>query len=100
MDIFNSKRVEELERENAYLKRQLCEADSRAVSAENALATYLEIRDSIPEDCVQGTYCRGCTFVKEYCYSATWYHGQVITGYYCGKGKACKNFIQKKVEEK
>lgn len=99
MDIFNLEKVENLEQENVRLKFRLSEMESRAIQAENALETYLEIRDSIPEDCVQGTYCRGCTFVKEYCYSATWCHGPVFAGYYCGKGKACKNFIQKKVEE-
>ena len=59
----------------------------------------MKIRDSVPKDCIVGIYCRGCTFVKEYCYHETFHCGPVITGYYCGKGESCKNFIQKKVED-
>ena len=100
MDIFNLEKVENLEQENVRLKFRLSEMESRAIRAENSLAKFMEIRDSIPADCIEGTYCRGCAFVKEYYYNGAFHRGPVITGYYCGKGESCKNFIQKKVEEK
>ena len=99
MDIFNLQKVEELEREIASLKHKLREAESRANNAENSLERFLELRDAAPEDCTSGTYCQACEFVKEFCYRGYW-NGPILTGYYCGKGASCKNFIQKKVEEK
>lgn len=98
MDIFNLERVEELEQEIVRLKSKLHEAESRAISAENALERFMELRDSAPEDCVSGSYCQACEFVKEFYYHEGW-RGPIFTGYYCGKGKSCKNFIQKRVEE-
>lgn len=99
MDIFNLQKVEELEREVASLKYKLCEAESRANNAESSLERLLELRDTTPEDCTSGTYCKACEFVKEFCYHGYW-DRPILTGYYCGKGKSCMNFIQKKVEEK
>lgn len=99
MDIFNLQKVEELEREIASLKHKLCEAESRANKAERSLERFLELRDTAPKDCTSGTYCKACEFVKEFCYHDYW-NGSILTGYYCGKGVSCKNFIQKKVEEK
>ncbi len=99
MDIFNLQKVEELEREIASLKHELLETKYRANNAEQSLKRFLELRDTAPKDCTSGTYCRACEFVKEFGYRGYW-SSTILTGYYCGKGVSCKNFIQKKVEEK
>lgn len=98
MDIFNRNRVEELERKIEKLKCKLSEAESRADSAEKAFNRFSELRNAVPDDCITGDYCKACEFVKEFCYHGYW-KGPILTGYYCGKGMSCKNFIQKKVEE-
>lgn len=98
MDIFNRRRVEELEKENAILKRRLDEYMSRATKAENALDELSELKNERPEDCTPGSYCEACEFVKTFYYLSSW-TGNSYIAHYCGKGKSCTNFIQKKVEE-
>ena len=51
-----------------------------------------ELKDKIPEDCTQGSYCKSCGFAKRYQYSTGW----AIKEYYvCAKSGSCSQFIQK-----
>lgn len=110
MDIFNRKRVEELELEVKKLKGIERERDSfkeELRRTEEELKRVIEIKDSIPGGCTPGSYCQACEFVKPYYYSNHVFsslsygldYRTTITGYICGKGELCKNFAQKEVKK-
>lgn len=109
MDIFNRKRVEELEEqvcklegvdaENNRLRREL---DRLA----NDLREVLRVKDTTPADCTPGNYCKVCEFGKHlfnhyYASGSTINrpdYSSVVSGYICGRGITCQNFIQKTEE--
>lgn len=101
MDIFNLKKVEaledeldELERKFARVKQERDRLEFELNCSTTALKDIQDMQATIPEDCIPGEYCRACEFVKSY-----FYHNRhaLVTGYTCGKGQSCKNFIQKEV---
>jgi hypothetical protein len=99
MDIFNHKKVEELEMRLAKAQREADDLRTRNIhlqidldSANQTLEEILRVKDSIPEDCVPGSYCAACEFSKKYYFGANF-----KTGYLCNKGKSCKNFVQKEI---
>lgn len=101
MDIFNRKKVAELEKEVQDLNRLLelvkkerDDAQKRVDYLNETLKDVCVVRDDIPADCKPGEYCRACEFVKTYRFSNMYW---VATGYTCGKGQSCKNFVQKEV---
>lgn len=108
MDIFNHKKVEDLERklegieyENRRLHRELYRStkDFQAI---------LKLKNSTPTDCVPGEYCKVCEFGKHvfnryYASSYTIYRNSydaTVSGYVCNRGNICQNFIQKTEEKK
>ena len=105
MDIFNLKRVEELEREVERLRNVEKENDElrRSLSsAEAQMRGLLGLKDDIPEDCTPGSYCNACEFATHYHYHNWGYYtgrNTTITGIICGKANVCKNFIQKEIKE-
>lgn len=106
MDIFNRKRVRELEYklkgiedENGRLRTVLNDAEDR-------ISLLLNLKSKIPEDCKPGEYCKVCAFAKEYRYrnhvvgfKVDRSYDYYSSGYICRKAVECKNFIQKKEEE-
>lgn len=105
MDIFNRKRVVELEarlRGLEDVRRENDELKSMLRRSESELKLALALKNSIPEDCNQGQYCEACTFAKKFNYHTYGYfsgHETLISGIMCGKGESCKNFIQKEIKE-
>lgn len=105
MDIFNRKRVEELEAEVKRLRHIELERNNyreELRSTERELERVVNIKDTIPDGCTPGSYCRACEFVKPYYYSNYVFsagHHTVVAGYICGKGELCKNFAQKEIEK-
>lgn len=93
MDLFNKKRVAELEKKNEQLKNDICELRSERDHLKLKLSTAVTLHESTPEDCKRGKWCEACEFAKEFHYSSGWVNR---TGYFCGKGESCNNFIQKK----
>lgn len=105
MGIFNSDRLEELEcyvrkleAENERLKKVLTKAEADIERA-------CRLRQSIPDDCVPGSYCKACEFVTtvRYNYYVPRYlsgggHDYRATEFICTKGNVCKNFIQKEIK--
>lgn len=110
MDLFNVKRVEELERELAKTKRELeyTKEENNSLKfnlnrMENDFNAAINAKANIPKDCVPGEYCQACEFVKEYYkyyssynYATKLRHSNEVTGYICDRANVCKNFIQKK----
>ena len=96
MDIFNTKRVAELEKEVRELKDKNEKLEAHLSSTNDHLSYILEQKASTPDGCIPGEYCRACEFVKPY-YHHDYY--TLIEGFLCGKGESCSNFIQKKVED-
>lgn len=105
MDIFNIKRVSELEHEVdrlRHVEREKDELKSMLAKAESELRLVLTLKDAVPEDCTPGHYCEACEFAKDYWYyNYGYYHksNTAIRGIICGKGSSCKNFIQKELKE-
>lgn len=100
MDIFNKKKVAELERELAATRKSRDEYMRRASDYATEFIAMSELKETIPEDCVRGPWCEACEFVKTF--HVSHYYGfvesDVRTAYVCGKGKSCNNFVQKKFE--
>lgn len=97
MDIFNRKKVEELER-----KLFDIELENKSLIEHNAhlattIETITEYVDATPTDCVRGEWCSACEFGKKFLYKEIYGagHYQWTTKYICGKGKSCPTFIPK-----
>lgn len=106
MDIFNRKRVSELEKDLRDIESENDRLRRALEDAESTISHLLRLRDSMPEDCVPGTYCQACEFAKKYVYHnyVSGYrfdrcYETILTGCVCAKGEICNNFIQKKIEE-
>lgn len=109
MDIFNCKRVKELERTLAQkdeeidsLERKNKKLKQMLDDTENEMNKILKLKQTIPEDCTPGEYCRACEFAKPYVYHNYAYHSNrrdIITGHLCNKGESCGCFVQKEVED-
>ena len=99
MNVF--KKVKELEEEAERLRgveRELDAYKKQLIRTEEDLRDILTLKDNIPEDCRPGPYCKGCSFVKKYCYGYNVFSNRfspTITGYMCNKANICKNFVQK-----
>lgn len=104
MDIFNRKRVEELEEELDRTKRELLMAikERDGLSREytllrEELEAAVQLKDAIPENCTPGSYCRACEFSRPlYHYDSRSPLGRGwLEGHICNKAQSCANFIQK-----
>ena len=97
MDIFNTKRVKELEEKVRTLQDQKDIIQANLMHTENTLKEVLALKDMIPDDCVKGSYCQACEFSKQYTAYRYDLYGptEISTGYICTKGQSCKNFVQK-----
>lgn len=60
------------------------------------LDTILKTDKSAPPDCKEGPWCAACDFVKYYHVP---YHGEFQPLRCCGKGEACKHFVQKEKKD-
>lgn len=101
MDIFNKKALEKLEEEKRKLERKNDELIRALADAHTDLEELTKLKDSEPEDCKRGEWCKGCAFVK------VAYYCEYIPGigktfprtaYMCGKGDSCKQFVQKETD--
>ena len=100
MDIFNRKRVEELEKELEYTQKELDKYKDKLIYIKKQFEEVTELQETIPEGCTKGPWCKACEFAKEITY-VEHYHGigfcSSITAYVCSKGKSCENFVQKEI---
>lgn len=101
MDIFNRKKVAELERELNKLKDENTNLKRHLEYAESELKAVVRQKESIPDSCTPGEYCNACVYAKKYEYKSYIHNCRhvIIPGIVCLKGQACPNFIQKKTEE-
>ena len=101
MDIFNRKKVAELQRTISELRaeRDRCRINTEAL--ERKFAALGELEEAVPDGCVRGPWCKACEFVKTFRHVE--YVGLCervnVTAYACGKGKSCTNFVQKELSE-
>ena len=107
MDIFNKKKIAELEdklyamtRKRNDLFRMNQKLNDDLTDALTKLEGALAAKESIPCDCTPGSYCGACEFAKPidfYCRSRSYSYPSVEHyGYICTKGESCSNFVQKK----
>lgn len=97
MDIFNVKKVADLERKLADAEKDRDKYKKRVAEFEDRFEKMGELEESIPSDCVRGPWCKACEFVKTFHVLDYLGYGQstIRTAYVCGKGKSCNNFVQK-----
>lgn len=105
MNIFNLKRIEELESDLKGLEAENQRLRSALSRAESNISHLLTLRDNIPEDCTPGSYCAACEFSRVYHvgiyasgYKSDRCHDYRNLGFICTKGESCKNFIQKEIK--
>lgn len=103
MDIFNRKKIRELEEKLARAQMESNKYRNMAAHLEYRLDGISRVSDNTPEDCKRGHWCAACEFGKVYHYLESYDFSMGIKTrnqiYVCGKGESCKNFIQKEIEE-
>lgn len=97
MDIFNHKKVKELEQKILVIElenKRLINHNAHLVTTIENITEYV---DSTPTDCVRGDWCSACEFGTQFLYKEIYGVGNCSyeTKYVCGKGKSCPNFIHK-----
>ena len=108
MYIFGKKRIAELEKELAEVKKTLNNVENerdRYVNDVAELTTKFEVmaelQDAEPVGCVRGPWCKACEFAKEFQHIE--HYGfcnyKINTAYMCSKGKSCQYFVQKEVSD-
>ena len=67
---------------------------------EKKIEEIQKLIDSIPEDCKPGGWCKACEFKKPFfLYRYGERYGVRDVVYACGKGEACKNFVQEDIPD-
>lgn len=96
MDIFNRKKVAELQKTISELRTERDRYQSSIASLENKFEKLGELEETVPEGCVRGPWCKACEFVKTFHHVEYIGFGQhtTVTAYACGRGKSCVNFVQ------
>ena len=103
MDIFNRKRVKELEEKLHKSEVDRDKYKCRCSELESKLDRIKQIENVMPADCERGHWCRVCEFARAFHY--TEYYGynpgsySTETIYVCGKGETCKSFVPVEVKE-
>lgn len=101
MDIFNHKRIQQLEEKLYDTELERDKYIAKATELDAKLREIGRIEEMVPTDCVKGPWCEACEFVRTFHYNN--YYGynckSLQTIYVCGKGESCKNFVQRKVDE-
>lgn len=64
MDIFNRRRVEELEARLRGAEQSRDRYSHDVYELRQALDEVTKLKDSIPEGCTQGSWCKACEFAK------------------------------------
>lgn len=97
MDIFNRKRVKELEEKLHEAKRDRDKYIFKAKALTEKLEAIAELKESIPADCTKGPWCKSCEFVRTFHDAYKDRYGNYYSEpfYVCGKGESCKNFVAK-----
>lgn len=93
--------IHDLKQEISDLKEEVTCFKASTESLEKDLDNITKMKDSTPEDCKRGEWCKACEFSR--IYFSRVYHGGAVwrscPTYMCGKGESCKNFVQRKEEE-
>lgn len=100
MDIFNRKKVAELEKKLKEAEEMNSDLKRHLESAEYEIRDLVNQNETRPNDCVTGKYCNACVYAKKYEYESYIYGGRhaIIDGIMCLKGQVCPNFIYKNTE--
>ena len=97
------KKCKELEEENLKLTSENSRLKSDKAILECKIEEITRIKETTPEDCVPGKWCRSCEFGKCYSYYIGGtnhpYGTRRWTDYICTKGESCKNFVDRKDKE-
>ena len=102
LDIFNRKKVRELEKKLFDTEIDRNKYRNMAINLENKLDDISKLEETIPEDCKKGPWCIACEFSKVYHYMEH-YNFNTNTRirnkiYVCDKGESCNSFVQKEID--
>lgn len=101
MDIFNRKRIEQLEIKLHQTERERDKYLRETIELKSKLEEISKLIDTIPKDCTLGPWCKACEFSRQFHISSYCGYGnfgtETIT--ICNKGESCKNFVYKEIEE-
>lgn len=94
MDIFNKKKIAELEKDNSRKDQKIHRLEDELAVLKIKLSEIQQYANTTPTDCIRGEWCKACEFCKSfYVLNYPIYQGNTI--YICGKGESCKHFVQK-----
>jgi hypothetical protein len=101
MDIFNLKRVEELEEKLHKAERDRDKYMSDLATLKLKFDEMGKLEESTPNDCIKGPWCKACEFVREFHHVEYYGMGNynITPAYVCSKGVSCNNFVQREVAE-
>jgi hypothetical protein len=96
MDIFNRKKLAELQNTISELRAERDRYKMCTAELESKFEKMGELEETVPDGCVRGPWCKACEFVKTFHHVEYVGFGQhtTVTAYACGKGKSCSNFVQ------
>lgn len=100
MDIFNNRKVAELERKllDTEIERNNYKFQTECLIRK--LEEVTALNESTPENCTKGPWCKACEFVRTFHYfdylNPLRHKTDIV--YVCGKGNSCVNFVQKELE--
>lgn len=98
MDIFNRKRIAELEEKLRDSERSRDRYMVKASELAAKLEEVSKLEETVPEGCVKGPWCQACEFAKTIHFNEYYGHSSfdtLVTMYVCSKGVSCRNFVQK-----
>lgn len=96
MDIFNKKRVEELERQLEEANKELDDLRMWQRVQLQKFEAMEELKEEIPESCTRGPWCKACEFSRVYHYSDSWLRNTKDV-WFCNKAHVCKEFTPKEI---
>ncbi len=94
MDIFNLKRIEELEQQLEAANRELADLRMWKSIQIGKFEEMAILKEVTPDSCTRGPWCKACEFSKTYHYTDGWY-GNVYDVLFCNKANVCKEFMPK-----
>lgn len=98
MDIYNFKKVAELERKLEEANKELNDLRMWQRVQLQKYEEMAKLKEEIPESCTRGPWCKACEFSKIYHYTDVWF-ASVNDVWFCNKANVCKEFTPKETSK-
>lgn len=94
MDIFNKKRVSELQAKIYSLEQKRNDLENQVYILKYKFDEIARLTENRPKDCVVGSWCKACEFSRIFHYGDC-FRGSDYTATVCVKDESCKHFTPK-----